>query len=67
MFGPDTELGRRRTSFGSAAERDIEDINLAMVEREPVTVVLSEKGWIRAPAWSHCRQYKPSISRMATS
>ena len=48
MFGPDTELGRRRTSFGSAAERDIEDINLAMVEREPVTVVLSEKGWIRA-------------------
>ena len=48
MFGPDTELGRRRTSFGEASERDIEDINLAMVEREPVTLVLSEKGWIRA-------------------
>ena len=48
LFGPDTELGRRRTSFGEATERDIEDINLAMVEREPVTIVLSEKGWIRA-------------------
>lgn len=47
-YGPDTELGRRRTQFGEASERDIEDINLAMVEREPVTLVLSEKGWIRA-------------------
>ena len=47
-FGPDSELGRRRTIFGSVTEADIEDINLAMVEREPVTVVLSEKGWIRA-------------------
>ena len=48
IFGPDTELGRRRSQFGEASERDIEDINLAMVEREPVTLVLSEKGWIRA-------------------
>ncbi|MCT4656787.1 MAG: DNA topoisomerase IV subunit A [Cohaesibacter sp.] len=49
-FGPDTELGRRRTDFaqGADTEIDIEDINLAMVEREPVTLVLSEKGWIRA-------------------
>ena len=48
LFGPDTELGRRRSHFGEASDRDIEDINLAMVEREPVTLVLSEKGWIRA-------------------
>ncbi|WP_319531400.1 DNA topoisomerase IV subunit A [uncultured Cohaesibacter sp.] len=47
-FGPDTELGRRRTDFGEASDRDIEDINMALVEREPVTLVLSEKGWIRA-------------------
>lgn len=47
-FGPDTELGRRRTTFGEAGSADIEDINMAMVEREPVTLVLSEKGWIRA-------------------
>ena len=40
--------GRRRTAFGEATERDIEDINLALVEREPVTLILSEKGWIRA-------------------
>lgn len=47
-FGPDTELGRRRTTFGEASEIDIEDIQNAMIEREPVTIVVSEKGWIRA-------------------
>ncbi|MEO1066205.1 MAG: DNA topoisomerase IV subunit A [Pseudomonadota bacterium] len=47
-FGPDTELGRRRTSFSEASDIDIEDIQNAMIEREPVTVVVSEKGWIRA-------------------
>ncbi|SNY93072.1 topoisomerase-4 subunit A [Cohaesibacter sp. ES.047] len=47
-FGPETDLGARRTGFGEASERDIEDINMALVEREPVTLVLSEKGWIRA-------------------
>ncbi len=47
-FGPDTKLGRRRTTFGEAPEAvDVEGIE-AMVEREPVTVVVSQKGWIRA-------------------
>jgi topoisomerase-4 subunit A len=46
LFGPKTELGRRRTSFGEAAE--LPDLPLeAVIEREPVTVVMSEKGWIR--------------------
>ena len=45
-FGPKTALGRRRTQFAEApAIADIPDE--AMVEREPITVVLSEKGWIR--------------------
>ncbi|MCG6857878.1 MAG: DNA topoisomerase IV subunit A [Salaquimonas sp.] len=48
QFGPDTGLGRRRTTFGTAAEHDIADIQQAMIEKEPITVVLSEKGWIRA-------------------
>lgn len=47
-FGPETELGRRRTSFGEASELDIEELQNAMIEREPVTIVVSEKGWIRA-------------------
>ena len=47
-FGPDTPLGRRRTTFAEAPEHDVEDIQTAMVEREPITVVVSEKGWIRA-------------------
>jgi len=47
-FGPDTELGRRRTAFAEAPDHDIEDIQQAMIEKEPITVVVSEKGWLRA-------------------
>ena len=47
-FGPKTPLGRRRTSFALAPEHDEAAIEAAMVEREPVTVVVSDKGWIRA-------------------
>jgi topoisomerase IV subunit A len=46
-YGPDTALGRRRTTIeeaGPAREIPLE----AMVEREPVTVILSRRGWIRA-------------------
>jgi len=45
-FGPKTILGRRRTGFADVP--DLPDIPLeASIEREPVTVVLSEKGWVR--------------------
>lgn len=47
-FGPDTPLGKRRTGFADAPEHDVEDIQQSMIEREPITVVVSEKGWIRA-------------------
>jgi topoisomerase IV subunit A len=47
-FGPKTALGRRRTEFAEAPEHDEAEIEAAMVEREPITVVVSEKGWIRA-------------------
>ena len=47
MFGPKTPLGKRRTSFADAPEHDIAAIEEAFVEREPVTVVVSEKGWVR--------------------
>ncbi len=48
-FGPDTPLGRRRTSFAEApTAADVEQASAALVEREPVTVVVSRKGWIRA-------------------
>lgn len=46
-FGQDTELGRRRTLIADAPKAI--DIPLeATVEREAVTVLCSEKGWIRA-------------------
>ena len=46
-FGKKTELGKRRTDFALAPEIDL-DLEQAMIEKEPVTVLCSEKGWIRA-------------------
>jgi topoisomerase IV subunit A len=48
QFGPKTPLGKRRTTFAEAPEHDEAAIEEALVEREPVTIVVSEKGWIRA-------------------
>ena len=46
-FGKATDIGRRRSDFALAAE--VEDVPLeAMIEREPVTIVCSAMGWIRA-------------------
>src|SRR5271170_1205551 len=47
-FGAKTPLGKRRTSFAEAPTHDEAAIEEALVEREPVTIVVSEKGWIRA-------------------
>jgi topoisomerase-4 subunit A len=46
-FGPKTALGKRRTHFALAPEHDEAAIEEALVEREPITVVVSDKGWIR--------------------
>ena len=46
-YAPETELGRRRTLIEEAAPT--REIPLeAMVEREPITVIMSQRGWIRA-------------------
>jgi topoisomerase-4 subunit A len=45
-YGPKTELGRRRTEVADAPSAVIIPLE-AMVEREPVTVICSQKGWIR--------------------
>jgi len=47
-FGPKTEIGKRRTTFGIAPAHDEAAIEEAMVVREQITVVVSDKGWIRA-------------------
>jgi len=47
-FGRKTPLGKRRTDFAEAPEHDDAAIEEAMVVREPITVVVSEKGWVRA-------------------
>ena len=46
-FGRQTELGKRRTELGGAPSAIIVPVH-ALVEREPVTVLCSDKGWIRA-------------------
>jgi topoisomerase IV subunit A len=46
-YGPETVLGARRTLIEEAAPA--REIPLeAMIEREPITVILSKRGWIRA-------------------
>jgi topoisomerase-4 subunit A len=46
-FGPKTEIGKRRTKIGDAPVAVAVPVE-AMIEREPVTIVCSEKGWVRA-------------------
>ena len=46
-YAPETDIGRRRTQVEEAAPA--REIPLeAMIEREPITVILSQRGWIRA-------------------
>ena len=45
-FGKKTALGRRRTEFAEVPD-DIEVPVEVFVEKEPITVILSQKGWIR--------------------
>ncbi|GJD45327.1 DNA topoisomerase 4 subunit A [Methylobacterium cerastii] len=47
-FGPDTKLGARRTTLQNPPDTAGIDFTAAMVEREPITVIVSDKGWIRA-------------------
>jgi len=47
-FGQDTELGARRTVIGAPPKPMSIDLDAAMIEREPVTIICSDKGWIKA-------------------
>ena len=46
-YGEDTAIGARRTTIAEAAPT-VEFNPDAMIEKEPVTVILSAKGWVRA-------------------
>ncbi|MEM7004812.1 MAG: DNA topoisomerase IV subunit A [Pseudomonadota bacterium] len=46
-FDPSTELGRRRANFDAAPAIDLDAALEASIPKEPITVVLSQKGWIR--------------------
>jgi len=46
-YAEDTKLGRRRTTVAEAAPTREFSMD-AMIEKEPVTVILSARGWVRA-------------------
>ena len=46
-FSKKTKLGRRRTRFADAPSHNLDDITVALIEKEPVTIVLSQKGFLR--------------------
>jgi len=48
ILGPSTKVGARRSSFSEAPAIDLDSSSEALVAREPITVILSERGWIRA-------------------
>jgi topoisomerase-4 subunit A len=60
-YGPATAIGKRRTHFEKAPDAEITAaVEEALVEREPITVVVSEKGWIRA-----LRGHQEDVSNLA--
>ncbi|MCF6343201.1 MAG: DNA topoisomerase IV subunit A [Devosiaceae bacterium] len=46
-YSPSTATGKRRTSFEKAPLTSEIDLVSAMIEKEPITIILSEKGWIK--------------------
>ena len=46
-YSKKTKLGARRSSFEEPPTINV-DLNEAMIEKEPITVILSDKGWIRS-------------------
>ncbi|MCB9983174.1 MAG: DNA topoisomerase IV subunit A [Rhodospirillales bacterium] len=48
QFGKDTELGARRTVIGVPPAPVAVDLDEAMIEKEPVSVICSRQGWIKA-------------------
>lgn len=45
-YGPKTELGKRRTDFADVPDDDAIPFEI-MVEKEPITIICSQEGWIR--------------------
>jgi topoisomerase IV subunit A len=48
VLGPETAVGMRRSTFAEAPVLDAAAALESFVSREPITVILSERGWIRA-------------------
>ncbi|MBA5724477.1 DNA topoisomerase IV subunit A [Candidatus Liberibacter sp.] len=47
-FSKSMDIGRRRTTFSEVPKADKETVQKAMIEKESITIVISERGWIRS-------------------
>lgn len=47
MFGKDTKLGKRRTKLGKSPAPVAVNLEEAMIEKEPITIICSSQGWLR--------------------
>jgi topoisomerase-4 subunit A len=48
LLGSATAVGRRRSTFGQAPTINLASALEARITREPITIIVSERGWIRA-------------------
>ncbi len=48
LFGQDTVLGKRRTTIGAVPKPIEVDLDAMMIEKEPVTIICSSQGWVKA-------------------
>jgi len=46
-YGEKNPLGKRRSTFEKVPKAGLIDLETALIEKEPITVLLSDKGWIR--------------------
>ena len=60
LYSKKTALGRRRSSLADAPAIEI-DLEQAMIEKEPITVILSEKGWISCDEGTHRRYFQARV------
>lgn len=64
LFSKKTEIGKRRTEFGEAPDVNVEALEEQLVVKEPVSIVISKKGWVRAMR-GHIEDTKAAVSKLS--
>ncbi|AHA27695.1 DNA topoisomerase IV subunit A [Candidatus Liberibacter americanus] len=48
VFLKSTNLGKRRTTFSEMSKADKSTVQKSLIEKEAITIIISERGWIRS-------------------